>query len=340
MHGDWVGIVELSVDAAFLFDIYLNFRWANRGPSSSFEWVSFPIADRMPKHKPGAAGDVSAYPVGNFPRTGAMEACASGSTLYRRTSPCTSSAQETALLPRAASFHIPHLRTPIPVSRLLGSGTGVSLTPDARHCLATLNAVCLAPRTAYYDSKGHLVTERWRIARHYAKTWFVLDVICVIPYDIITAGTMGFLSMLKVGSTSKGLCCARGQDRHCTVLSTLSPDAHHLSDFAQHVDRRTPARSAAVRLTPAAARGLNEPRLFHVPAPVRPSAAPRDARWQADPYDPDVPPAAGHPPAAHPGAPGGVHRQGRAHGAAGGSWGGGAVCCQLRRATGQGRAHP
>ncbi|KAG2496753.1 hypothetical protein HYH03_005162 [Edaphochlamys debaryana] len=53
-------------------------------------------------------------------------------------------------------------------------------------------------RTAYYDSKGHLVADRWRIARHYLKTWFVLDVICVIPYDLITAGTMGFLSMLKL----------------------------------------------------------------------------------------------------------------------------------------------
>ncbi|GIL83599.1 hypothetical protein Vretifemale_12379, partial [Volvox reticuliferus] len=53
-------------------------------------------------------------------------------------------------------------------------------------------------RTAYYDSKGYLVTERWRIARHYLKTWFLLDLVCVIPYDIITAGTMGFLSMLKL----------------------------------------------------------------------------------------------------------------------------------------------
>ncbi|GLI64373.1 hypothetical protein VaNZ11_007619, partial [Volvox africanus] len=53
-------------------------------------------------------------------------------------------------------------------------------------------------RTAYYDSKGYLVTERWRIARHYLKTWFLLDLVCVIPYDLITAGTMGFLSMLKL----------------------------------------------------------------------------------------------------------------------------------------------
>lgn len=27
-HGDWLGIVELTVDLAFLFDIYLNFRCA------------------------------------------------------------------------------------------------------------------------------------------------------------------------------------------------------------------------------------------------------------------------------------------------------------------------
>ena len=54
-------------------------------------------------------------------------------------------------------------------------------------------------RTAYYDSKGQLVCERWRIARHYLRSWFVLDVICVIPYDLLTQGTMEFLSMLKVG---------------------------------------------------------------------------------------------------------------------------------------------
>lgn len=72
------------------------------------------------------------------------------------------------------------------------------------HSRATDPAICnhasclRTPRTAYYDSKGHLVTQRWRIAHHYLRTWFVLDVICVIPYDLITAGTMGFLSMLKV----------------------------------------------------------------------------------------------------------------------------------------------
>ncbi|KAG2440770.1 hypothetical protein HXX76_003626 [Chlamydomonas incerta] len=70
----------------------------------------------------------------------------------------------------------------------------IELTVD----LAFLFDIYLNFRTAYYDSKGHLVTERWRIARHYLRTWFVLDVICVIPYDLITAGTMGFLSMLKL----------------------------------------------------------------------------------------------------------------------------------------------
>eukprot|EP00201_Polytomella_parva_P007092 CAMPEP_0175083354 /NCGR_PEP_ID=MMETSP0052_2-20121109/27331_1 /TAXON_ID=51329 ORGANISM="Polytomella parva, Strain SAG 63-3" /NCGR_SAMPLE_ID=MMETSP0052_2 /ASSEMBLY_ACC=CAM_ASM_000194 /LENGTH=211 /DNA_ID=CAMNT_0016354785 /DNA_START=1 /DNA_END=632 /DNA_ORIENTATION=+ len=53
-------------------------------------------------------------------------------------------------------------------------------------------------RTAYYDSKGRLVSERGRIARHYARTWFLLDFICVVPYDLLTQGTMSFLSMLKI----------------------------------------------------------------------------------------------------------------------------------------------
>lgn len=53
-------------------------------------------------------------------------------------------------------------------------------------------------RTAYYDSRGNLVANRRRIALHYIKGWFIIDAISVVPFDLITAGAMGFLSMLKV----------------------------------------------------------------------------------------------------------------------------------------------
>jgi hypothetical protein len=54
-------------------------------------------------------------------------------------------------------------------------------------------------RTAYYDSVGNLVSSRARIAKHYAKTWFLLDLISVVPFDLLTEGAFSFLSMLKVG---------------------------------------------------------------------------------------------------------------------------------------------
>lgn len=53
-------------------------------------------------------------------------------------------------------------------------------------------------RTAYYDSMGNLVTDRARIARHYARTWFAFDLVSVVPFDLLTTGTLGFLSMLKL----------------------------------------------------------------------------------------------------------------------------------------------
>ncbi|GFH17913.1 cyclic nucleotide-binding domain-containing protein [Haematococcus lacustris] len=53
-------------------------------------------------------------------------------------------------------------------------------------------------RTAYLDSVGNLVSDRRRIARHYMRSWFVLDLVSVVPFDILTEGALSFLSMLKL----------------------------------------------------------------------------------------------------------------------------------------------
>ncbi|MEW5309292.1 MAG: hypothetical protein WDW38_001188 [Sanguina aurantia] len=53
-------------------------------------------------------------------------------------------------------------------------------------------------RTAYYNRRGLLIVDRGTIARRYLRTWFLIDLLSVIPYDQIFDGSWGFLSMLKL----------------------------------------------------------------------------------------------------------------------------------------------
>ena len=41
-------------------------------------------------------------------------------------------------------------------------------------------------RSAYVDSNSKLVTDPWQIARHYAHTWLVLDIVASFPWDWVT----------------------------------------------------------------------------------------------------------------------------------------------------------
>ena len=41
-------------------------------------------------------------------------------------------------------------------------------------------------RTAFYD-RGNLVTDAWRIARQYARTWLLVDVVASFPLDWFAA---------------------------------------------------------------------------------------------------------------------------------------------------------
>ncbi|KAJ1495792.1 hypothetical protein T484DRAFT_3097884 [Baffinella frigidus] len=40
-------------------------------------------------------------------------------------------------------------------------------------------------RTAYFDEKGHLVTDKWRMARKYATNWLVCDIFCALPLELL-----------------------------------------------------------------------------------------------------------------------------------------------------------
>ncbi len=52
-------------------------------------------------------------------------------------------------------------------------------------------------RTAQYDSKGHLVTDRRVLAKQYLSGWFFLDVLSVVPFDLIIDEWSTMTSMVK-----------------------------------------------------------------------------------------------------------------------------------------------
>lgn len=41
-----------------------------------------------------------------------------------------------------------------------------------------------------YISKGSIVNQRFKIAKHYIKNWFFLDILSSFPYDWLTSGTL------------------------------------------------------------------------------------------------------------------------------------------------------
>ena len=58
-------------------------------------------------------------------------------------------------------------------------------------------------RTTYVDEhKGEVVSDPARIAKHYLKGWFVIDVLAAVPFDLILFGIatdeVRFMSRFKV----------------------------------------------------------------------------------------------------------------------------------------------
>jgi hypothetical protein len=69
------------------------------------------------------------------------------------------------------------------------------------------------PLLQFYDRSGVLVTDRYKIARHYASTWFLVDLISVFPHDIIfiyLAGVSNDVGLSVVSRSLRALkarCC-------------------------------------------------------------------------------------------------------------------------------------
>jgi hypothetical protein len=63
-------------------------------------------------------------------------------------------------------------------------------------------------RTSYIDSDECLVVSGKRIAKHYGKTWFTLDLVSSVPWDSVSAGLLPGLQaarVLKIGKIAKVL---------------------------------------------------------------------------------------------------------------------------------------
>jgi len=63
-------------------------------------------------------------------------------------------------------------------------------------------------RTSYIDAEENLVLSGKKIAKHYLKTWFTLDLVSSVPWDSVSAGLLPGLQaakVLKIGKIAKVL---------------------------------------------------------------------------------------------------------------------------------------
>ena len=57
--------------------------------------------------------------------------------------------------------------------------------------------------SAFYDSDYHLIHKRKQIASHYIRTWFLIDVFAVIPFDLMMQGEPQYNDMARLARMSR-----------------------------------------------------------------------------------------------------------------------------------------
>ena len=60
-------------------------------------------------------------------------------------------------------------------------------------------------RTGYY-LEDEEVMDSWRVAKHYISTWFLLDIVTCIPFDLLTAtadAETSYAKLLKSGKVKR-----------------------------------------------------------------------------------------------------------------------------------------
>ena len=81
-------------------------------------------------------------------------------------------------------------------------------------------------RTAFYNARGRLVSDRGAIARHYASTWLAVDVLAAMPWDTIFSvyNASNFLNFVKVARLFRLLRMVKAMKlrHHASTLAFLS----------------------------------------------------------------------------------------------------------------------
>lgn len=102
---------------------------------------------------------------------------------------------------------------------LSGDGVGAVTTR-----LSLILDIILNFFTSYNDSHGRVITEHSQIARRYARTWLVVDVLAAIPYDALDL----------LGSGTRKVHYSVILNESCTyamIAASLFPDAKmHTTD--------------------------------------------------------------------------------------------------------------
>jgi hypothetical protein len=63
-----------------------------------------------------------------------------------------------------------------------------------------MNSCAVAGNGLATDDDGVLVHERGKIAAHYLRGWFWLDIFSSLPYDLMLGSEYGLLKLLRVGA--------------------------------------------------------------------------------------------------------------------------------------------
>ena len=93
-------------------------------------------------------------------------------------------------------------------------------------------------RTAYYNTRGRLVSSRGAIARHYASTWLGVDVLAAMPWDTMFSvlHAANFLNLVKITRLFRLLRMVKAVKlrHHASTPAFLSSVEVHIALFDQY----------------------------------------------------------------------------------------------------------
>ena len=76
------------------------------------------------------------------------------------------------------------LITPVQIALYETLGTGWSITNYTIDVLFFIDIILIF-NSSYYDNQLELIEDRWVIAQNYLRGWFAIDMIAIIPFEIV-----------------------------------------------------------------------------------------------------------------------------------------------------------